>query len=343
MRIAQIAPIARAVRPHSGSSIEDLVWLLTEELVRRGHEVTLFASGDSRTSARLHAVYPFGYHRDQTLWDNWQFHELVHTAAAFERADDFDVIHSHVYAFPAPLARVADTATIHTDHVPTERDLARCYARYPEVQVVALSEYHRRKLEAIPDVDVVPNGIDTLGFPFGPGGGDYLLFLGHLIPRKGPVEAIHAARAAGIRLVLAGKGSGDYFETAVKPLIDGHDVEHVGQVSVAERNELLAGAGALVFTSLFHEPFGLVLVEAMACGTPVVALNRCAVPEIVEYGVTGYYAADTDADRMAKLVPAALDLDRARIRAEACRRFDYRRMTDTYERRYERVLARRQS
>ncbi|MGH3518750.1 MAG: glycosyltransferase family 4 protein [Haloechinothrix sp.] len=335
VRVAQVAPIARAVGPQTGSSIEDLVWLLTEELVQRGHDVTLFATGDSRTSARLQARYPVSYHQDSRLWNNWQFHELVHTAAAFERGSDFDVIHSHVYAFPAPFSRMVDTPVVHTDHIPTERDLVRCYARYPETHLVALSEYHRRKLQPLSDVAVVPNGIDTDSFPFGPTAGDYLLFLGHLISRKAPVEAIRVARNAGIRLVLAGKGSDDYFTTEVKPLIDGRHVEHVGQVGVEERNALLAGAGALVFTSVAREPFGLVLVEAMACGTPVIALDRCAVPEIVEPGVTGCYA--DDVDRLAELVPAALAIDRNRVREEARRRFDYRRMTDDYERLYERL------
>lgn len=336
LRIAQIAPIARPVRPGATSSIEQVVWLLTEHLARRGHDVTLFASGDSETSARLVAPYPRSYRKDPELWNNWQFHELVHTAAAFERATDFDVIHSHVYAFPAPLSRLVTTPVLHTDHIPTERDLVRCYAGYPETRVVALSEYHRRKLAPLQDVAVVHNGIDTAAFPFQAEGGDYLLFLGHLIPRKGPVEAIQVARRADTRLVLAGEGSGDYFSSQVAPLIDGRRVEHVGHVNVAERNALLAGAAALLFTSASAEPFGLVLIEAMACGTPVAALNRCAVTELVDVGLTGFYADDVEG--LAARVPDVLALDRRLVRAAAERRFDVSRMVDGYERLY-RTLA----
>lgn len=336
VRIAQIAPIARAVREDVGSSIEQLVWLLTRELTRRNHDVTLFATGQSRAPGDLHAIYEVDYRHDPDLWGNWQYHEIVHTAAAFERAQDFDVIHSHVYAFPAPLARLVDTPVVHTDHLPTQPDVARCYARYPELRVVALSAWHRRKLRMVPDVSVIHNGVNIASFPLGPSRGDYLLFLGHLIARKGPVEAIRAARKAGMRLVLAGKGDGEYFESEVAPLIDGEAVIHVGHVGIAERNRLLAGAAALVFTSLSAEPFGLVLVEAMACGTPVVALDRCAVAEIVEPGVTGFLAADAEA--LADAIPVAIELDRALVREEAQRRFDYRHMTDEYERLYRSVI-----
>lgn len=337
MRIAQVAPIARPVSARTTSSIEQIVWQLTEELVRRGNEVTLFATGDSRTGAHLSSGYPIGYGADPQLWKNWQFHELVHTAAAFERAADFDVIHSHVYAFPAPISALVTTPVVHTDHCPPERDLVRCYAGYPALTVVALSEYHRRRLEGLVRAPVIPNGVDVDRFPFSPHGGDYLLFLGHLIPRKGPVEAIQVAQRAGMPIVLAGKGGGDWFDAQVGPLLDSPDVHHVGEVSVAERNRLLSGAAALLFTSLTAEPFGLVLIEAMACGTPVVAFERCAVPEIVEPGVTGAYAVDVA--RLAELVPTVVGLDRAGVRA-AARRFGVGRMTDDYQRLYASLLDR---
>jgi glycosyltransferase involved in cell wall biosynthesis len=337
LRIAQVAPIARPVR-WGTSSIEQLVWLLTEHLARRGHDVTLFASGESETSARLVAPYSRSYGNDPALWNHWQFHELVHTAAAFEPPADFDVIHSHVYAFPAPLSRLVATPVVHTDHIPTERDLVRCYTGYPELKVVALSQYHRRKLWPL-DAAVVHNGIDTAAFPLGAGDGGYLLFLGHLIPRKGPIEAIRVARRAGMRLVLAGKGTGDYFSSQVAPLIDGRTVEHVGHVGVAERDALLAGAAALLFTSPSAEPFGLVLVEAMACGTPVAALNRCAVAELVDAGVTGYYADDVVG--LAARVPDVLALDRRQVRAAARRRFDVSRMVDDYEQLYRKLAINR--
>lgn len=335
LRIAQVAPIAGPVVPDAGSSIEQLVWLLTEELVRRGHEVTLFATGDSQTSARLQAVYPRSYKKDHEMWDAWQFHELVHLGAAFERAREFDAIHSHVYHFAPPFARLVDTPALHTDHVPHGADVRGLYARYPETRIVAVSRYHREKFEGLEDVPIVYNGVDTDAFPFGPKGGDYLVFLGHMIERKGPVEAVAAAKKAGMRLVMAGRVQDGYFEAKVRPLIDGRQIEYVGPVGIEERNELLSGAAALVFASAFAEPFGLVMVEAMVCGTPVVALERCAVPEIVDRGATGYYAAD--ADGLADEIPKALALDRAHVREQATKRFDYRRMADEYEALYRRL------
>src|SRR5262245_35778701 len=203
LRIAQLAPIASPVTPDSTGSIAHLVWLLSEELVRRGHEVTLCATGDSQTSAALHAVYPRGYEHDAELW-NWQFHEAMHAASVFERAGDFDIIHSHVYHYALPFARLADTPVVHTYHVLPDPDIARVYARYPEAHVVALSHYHRSLYPDIPNVAVVYHGIDTANFPFGAVQGDYLLFLGRMLPDKGVVEAIRLARQARMRLILAG-------------------------------------------------------------------------------------------------------------------------------------------
>src|SRR5918912_1192346 len=154
LRIAQVAPIAGPVTGETGRSIEQLVWLLTEALVRRGHEVTLFATGDSQTSAKLHAVYPRGYDSEQELWD-WEFHELLHMASAFERADQFDVIHSHVYHFALPFTRLVRTPVVHTYHVLPDEDIVRGFARYPEARVVAISEYQRRHLRDLAQVEVI--------------------------------------------------------------------------------------------------------------------------------------------------------------------------------------------
>ena len=337
LRIAQVAPIAGPVTPDYTGSIEQLVWRLTEELVRRGHEVTLFATGDSRTSAALHAVYARGHNDDGDLW-NWEFHEILHAAAAFERAGDFDVIHSHTYHYALPFTRLVQTPVVHTYHILPDDDVARSYARYPEAQVTAISHYQRRFFKDSADVGVIHHGIDTDAFPFNPArGGGYLLFLGRLIPDKGPVEAIHLARRVGMRLILAGPcdDSEEYFHSEVGPLLDGREVEYVGPVSLRERNALLADAAALVYPILAPEPFGLVLIEAMACGTPVAALDLGAVPELVDDGVTGACAPDLDA--LAGRLPATLALDRARIRRVAVARFDCRRMVDDYVALYQRL------
>jgi glycosyltransferase involved in cell wall biosynthesis len=334
LRIAQVAPLNLPVRPDSEGSIQQLVWLTTEELVRLGHDVTLFASGDSQTSATLHAIYPRDYDHDEDIWD-WRFHELLHVASAFEHAREFDVIHSHVYHLGLPFTRLVDTPVVHTYHVVPNDDVIRGFARYPEARVVAVSEYQRRVLARLTDVEVVHHGIDTAAFAFQRKRGDYLAFLGRIIPRKGPVEAIHLAQRVGMRLVMAGPVEEDYFRAAIAPLVDGRQIRYIGPVDAKGRNQLLGHAAALLFPLTAGEPFGLVAIEAMACGTPVAALGLGAVPEIVENGVTGYHAPDVES--LAALIPATIALDRARVRQQAVSRFDYQRMVRGYEAVYQRL------
>ena len=336
LRIAQIAPIGRPVTPTSSGSIERIVSLLTEELVRRGHSVTLFATARSETSAKLAALYERGWGEDPDLWE-WEFHELLHVASALERAAEFDVVHAHVYHFALPFTRFVPTPIVHTYHVLADEDILRAYARYPEAHLVAVSDYQRRSLDGRGDPPVIHHGLDVSRFPFGAQAGEYLLFLGKLSWAKGIVEAVEVARRAGMRLVVAGAGDDDeYFREVVSPLLAGTGVDFVGWAGEERRNELLAGAAALVYPINLPETFGLVLVEAMACGTPVLALERGAVPEIVVDGVTGYQAPHLDA--LIARVPDVLRLDREEVRREAERRFDVRRMVDEYESLY-RTLA----
>jgi len=330
-----VAPVAMGVEPGVGESIEQLVWMLTEELVRRGHRVTLFATGDSRTSAQLRSVYARGYEHEPGLWD-WYFHETMHAGAAFEQAGGFDVIHCHDYHFALPFTRLTATPVVHTPHVEVNPDVREAYGRYPEVQLVVASEFQRSTLGGLPNVTVVPHGIDTGAFPFGAQAGDYLLFLGRMIADKGPVHAVEAARALDMPLLLAGPG-GDHYDADVAPLVDGERVQYLGRISPTRRDELLAGAAALLFPSVYPEPFGLVMIEAMACGTPVAATAIGAAPELIEEDVTGA-CADSPA-ALPEAVARALALDRARIRERAQARFDYRRMVDGYETLYAMVAA----
>jgi glycosyltransferase involved in cell wall biosynthesis len=339
LRIAQLAPMSIEVGPETGGSIEQIVYLLTEELIRRGHEVTLFATGDSVTSAELRSVYPCGAEYDDDLWQ-WEFHESMHAAAAFEHASSFDVIHSHDYHFALPFTRLVRTPVLHTHHVLPDPDVVRAYAQYPEAHVMAISHHQRKKFVAIEDVPVVHHGIDTHRFHFNPDPEDYLLYLGRVVPEKGPLEAIQVARASGVRLVMAGPARHDYFEAVIRPQVDGRTVEYVGGVGVHERDALLADAAALLYPVLKSESFGMVMIEAMACGTPVAALKRGPVSEIVEEGVTGHTAVDVAT--LTSLVPATLELDRVRVREEAVRRFDYHRMVDEYEKLYQTVVLARQ-
>jgi glycosyltransferase involved in cell wall biosynthesis len=340
MRIALIAPIADAVARDSPSSIEALVALLADGLDSRGHAVTVFATRDSRTRVPLRATYRTGYLHDPQLWDHWEFHEVLNAAAAFRRSGDFDVVHSHAYHYALPFAGTTGVPTVHTYHINPAPPIVAAFRAAPLASVVAVSAYHRAKFEDVPDVTVVPNGIEVEAFDFGCGPGEHLLFLGHLIPKKGPLEAIEVARRVGIPLIMAGQG-GDYYRAEVAPLVDGRHVRYVGPVTADARGELLRRAAALVFTSLRAEPFGLVMIEAMACGTPVAALDRCAVAEIVRPGVTGHFAADLGA--LAAAVPDVVALPRAAVRAAVTEQFHARNMVTRYEMLYGSVVAREEA
>jgi glycosyltransferase involved in cell wall biosynthesis len=335
LRIAQVAPLGTATRRNAGESVEELVALLCDELVARGHHVTLFATGDSETSAELRFYFERGYMHDQRLWD-WQFSEYMHVGHAYAQAEEFDVVHCHSYHFGLPFAPFITTPNVHTHHVHVEPGVIDAYKRTPDVHLVAVSEFHASTYAGCPNVELIRHGIDTSTFPFGSGGGDYLLFLGRMIPDKGPAEAIEIARAAGMPLVLAGPAENGFDET-VSTRVDGEQVRYVGRVSSTERDQLLAGAAALVYPLLYQEPFGLVPIEAMACGTPVLATAVGAVPELVEPGLTGYLAGSWP--ELAELVPSALELDRRRIRERAVERFDFRRMVDEHEALYRRLAG----
>ena len=339
LRIAVLAPVAMAIRPGEGDSIEQLVSLLVEELVRRGHSVTLFATGASETSAELRSVYAHGYDESGDIWD-WRLAETMHAARAFEQAEEFDLIHSHAYHFALPFTRLVRTPVVTTYHVEMDEDVLGAFAQYPEARLVAVSDCQRASLSGLEGVSVIPHGIDTDAFPFSPDPGDYLLFLGRMIPDKGPVDAIRIAEQAGLPIVLAGPAS-EYFTEAVEPLVDGDRVRYAGRVGPEDRDRLLAGAAALVFPSSYPEPFGLVMVEAMACGTPVVATALGAAPEIVESGVSGHVGATPE--DLAELVGPTMALDRRRVRQRAVERFDYARMVDDYEALYTDTVARRRA
>jgi glycosyltransferase involved in cell wall biosynthesis len=337
LKIAQLAPVAMPVRPGEGDSIEQLVSLLTEELVRRRHDVTLFAVGDSVTTADLQSVYPQGYRERDEIWD-WRVPETLNAAWAFEQAGAgaFDIIHSHSYHFALPFTRFVPTPVVHTYHVQLGPEVLEGFKSYPEAQLVAISEFQRSELEGIDDVPVIHNGIDADAFPFSDQRGDYLAFLGRMIPSKGAAKAVRVARELDMPLIMAGPST-DWFESEVLPDIDDGLIRYLGPIDPAGRNELLAGAAAFLFPIGYPEPFGLVMIEAMVCGTPVAAFGVGAVPEIVEQGVGGCWV--PPGESIAEAVQRAVELDRDRVRQAAVERFDYRRMVDDYERLYRRLAA----
>jgi glycosyltransferase involved in cell wall biosynthesis len=333
MRIAQIATLATPVRQDRSDSIEHLVWLLTRELTRMGHEVTVFAAAGSDVCGKLVATLPGPYGTNGSPYD-WQLCEWINLCRAVEQSDRFDVLHSHSYLWGLPLTRLARAPIVHTLHVSPYDDEERLCSLIPDACVTAISDYQWRAFPKLRPAALIYHGVDPEQFTLQSQPGDYVCFLGRFIPGKGPLQAIAVARALGLRLLLAGP-SNDYFRKTVQPFVDGRSVQYVGYVGSAERTRLLGGARALLYPVEAPEPFGLVMVEAMMCGTPVAATAVGAVPEVVDGGITGFTA--PDADSLIALMPRVLALDRRRVRERAEQRFSAARMARQYAELYARV------
>jgi glycosyltransferase involved in cell wall biosynthesis len=336
VRIAHIAPVATTIPPPKSGSVELMTSLLTEGLVAHGHDVTLFATGDSTTKAKLHATYPHGYWHDENMWP-WELYEMLNLAAAVERARDFDIIHYEAAYYPMSLAfaRLSPTPIVQTlHHSPSEAE-TRLWSRYPEAPFVAISKEQGRLLNGLNVVDVVLHGIDTDNFVFRAKPDDYLLFLGRFTDGKGVLQAIEIAKRVGLRLILAA-AEDDYYREKVAPHVDGRLIVYHGEADYPAKVKLYGGARALLYPIQAREPFGLVLAEAMACGTPVAALDRGAVREIVDDGVTGLVFEDLE--QMANELPRVFDLDRRRVRQRAVERFGVDRMVNEYVAVYQRLV-----
>ena len=324
-RVAIIAPVATDVHPGTTWSIERVVSVLADDLVSRGHDVTLFATANSQSRARVSAVFEEGYAHDTSRWD-WRLCESMNVAAAIERADEFDVIHSHAYHHALPFNRLSHAPIIHTYHVMPDPDISSAFASVPNAILVALSAYHGASFRP-----AVPTAVIGHGLPASPpvvrsAADPFLLYLGRLMRQKGPLEAIDIARRAGMPLVVAGP-AGDAYDEA-KPFFDGTSVRYVGAVDAVTRDRLVTEAAALVYPILRGEPFGLVMIEAMLAGTPVLAFDQGSVSELVESGVTGFVA--SDASSLVGHVEAALRLDRDVIQQRATSRFDVSEMVTRY-------------
>lgn len=326
MRIGLVSTLRTAVPPPKSGSVELIVGLMAEELARRGHEVTVFATGDSRVSTRVVSLLPTGYHHDGTVWD-WRLAEFMQLGLAYERAREFDVINSHVYCYALPFTRLVATPTVHTLHICPTPDFVRFCGMYPDGVYVVVSAFQRQFFGDVPVARIIPNGIDTRSFPFSPEPGRYLVYLGDFRPEKGPLEAIRCARAAGIPIRLAGPRS-EYFDRAIRPEVDGRDVEYVGEVDSAGKVALLGGALALLFAVQGLEACPLVLLESLACGTPVLGIGRGPLPEIVPHGVAGILVDDVAG--LEKQLGQLGKLDRRAVRQVAIDRFDVSRMVDDY-------------
>jgi glycosyltransferase involved in cell wall biosynthesis len=336
LRIAHVAPVATSVPPPKSGSVQTMTSLLTEGLVARGHHVTLFATGDSKTSANLHATYPHGYWHDETMWP-WEMYEMLNIAAAVERARDFDLIHYEANYYPMSIAfaRLSATPIVQTlHHAPRPSEIA-LWRRYPEAPFIAISQEQARLLAGLNVVGVVLHAVETDRFAFREQPDDYLLFLGRFTEGKGVLQAIDVARRVGMRLLLAAADE-EYYRQYVAPHVDGRQIVYVGEADFDAKVKLYGGARALLYPVQAGEPFGLVMAEAMVCGTPVAALDRGAVREVVDDGVTG--AVFDDVEEMALGLNRVLALDRRSVRRHALKRFSVDRMVDEYVDLYHRIV-----
>lgn len=338
MRILQLAPLWERIPPPAYGGIETVVSLLTEGLVRAGHEVQLWASGDSQTTAELRSAYPHSLRAAGA--EDPSPYTWVHAARALEASRDFDVVHNHAGELAMALARLTPTpmlTTIHNAITPDHQIVWDNYVgHYNTVSFAAKQSLPDRSFAG-----VIYNAVDVSSFDYCEDKDDYLLFLSRMSPQKGPDLAIEAARRLGRRLIMAGKidpyWDGDYFQRVVQPHIDGRLVEFVGEADFRLKRALYARASCLLVPIVWPEPFGLVMVEAMASGTPVIAFNAGAAPEIVVDGETGYVVEDVDG--MVEAVRRLDSISPRRCRQHAEQRFGVSRMVDDYLRMYEGICA----
>ncbi|MBB2972841.1 glycosyltransferase family 4 protein [Mesorhizobium sp. RMAD-H1] len=334
MKIAQIAPLAECVPPRLYGGTERIVSYLTEELVRQGHDVTLFASADSQTAARLIGCSDIALRLNPAVRDPIPYH-VVMLDEVRRRAKEFDVLHFHIDLLHFPLIREMAGRTVTTLHGRLDLpDLIPFYSAFPEIPLVSISRDQRRPLSCpVNWVGTVYHGLprDLLPYTAKPKG-DYFAFLGRVSPEKRPDRAIEIAARAGVKLKLAAKvdkADQDYWTNVIEPMIRAHpNVEFIGEINERQKAEFLGNARALLFPIDWPEPFGLVMIEAMSCGTPVIAFRCGSVPEIIHAGVSGFVV--ENADQAVAAVNEIGGLDRARVRTAFEERFTVDRMARDY-------------
>jgi glycosyltransferase involved in cell wall biosynthesis len=341
MRIAQVSPLMEAVPPKLYGGTERIVAYLTDELVALGHDVTLFASGDSVTQAKLEAVWPHALRLDQQMRDYLAPHIGMLEQVA-RRAVDFDIVHLHVDYLGYPIMRRIGIPFVATLHGRLDLpELKSLYRLFGDVPVVSISDAQREPLPEANFIATIHHGIPERQLLPGDGKGGYLAFIGRISPEKAPDAAIRIAARAGKRLRIAAKVDNvdrAYFAEHVEPLLAEPHVEFIGEISEDQKAEFLGNAEALLFPIAWREPFGLAMIEAMACGTPVVAMRMGSVPEVIEDGLTGF--AVSSEEEATEAVHRAQALDRERIRGVFEDRFTARRMAEDYLAIYRGLIAR---
>ena len=339
MRIAQVAPLYESVPPKYYGGTERVVSYLTEELVRQGHDVTLFASGDSETTARLVPVAHRSLRLDKHCVDEIAHHVLL-LEQVMEMQEEFDIIHYHLGYLHFPTARRLRTPHVSTQHGRLDlSDLMALYGGFRELPNVSISDDQRTPMPWMNWVGTVYHGLPEHLFRFHETPGEYFAFLGRISPEKRVDRAIEVAKRLGVPLKIAAKVDKvdvDYFETSIHPLLESPLVDYVGEIGEGEKSEFLGNAGALIFPIDWPEPFGLVMIEALACGTPVIAYRQGSVPEVITHGVDGFIVSSIEE---AVTAAASTTIDRRRCRETFERRFSVPRMASSYLETYERVIA----
>jgi glycosyltransferase involved in cell wall biosynthesis len=340
MKIAQIAPLIERIPPKKYGGTERIVHTLTEELVKRGHDVTLFASGDSKTSAKLIPTSPKSF-RELAPSDSkkWFLDTLKHLGTAYGMSEEFDIIHDHTSFYGASYANCVNTPTVITLHGALTKEAIDAFSIYPKPHLVTISNAQRQPEPNLNYIGNVYNGLDMTSYPFSSSNDGYLLNVGRICAEKGTGIAIQVALKLDMLLIIAAKLephiNGEYFEKEVKPYLGGK-IRWIGEVSEKERNKLYANALCLLHPVTWPEPFGLTLIEAMACGCPVIGLNLGSIPEVISHGKTGFVAKDT-AD-MVKFVHKIGKINRFMCRSRVLKKFNARQMTEDYEYIYYQIL-----
>jgi glycosyltransferase involved in cell wall biosynthesis len=342
MRIAQIAPLWERVPPPAYGGIELVVASLTDELVKRGHDVTLFASGDSLTLAKLEAVHPRALRLDESIRE-YGIYEQLNLSRVYNNADQFDVIHSHVGCASLVYASLVKTPTVHTLHGIFTPDNAQLFTHARRQPFVSISQSQREPRLGLNCVGTVYNGIDPTRYQFYAQPDlekPYLAFLGRMSSEKGPHLAIEIAKRSGWQLKMAGKIDPvdvEYFETQIKPQIDGQQIQFLGEANHEQKSELMGNAVATLFPITWREPFGLVMVESMVVGTPVIAMALGSAPEVLDHGKTGFLCNSVeDCVKALEKVPFLSRLDCHR---HVLQTFTNQRMADGYEAVYRQVVS----
>ena len=340
MKIAQIAPLWERVPPFRYGGIELIVSLLSDELVRRGHEVTLFASGDSLTTAKLKSVHDQALRLEPSIKEPGLYEQMM-LHDVYRQADHFDIIHSHVGCAGLPYSSLVKTPTVHTMHGIFTPDNEKMFRQFAWQPYISISEAQREPRLGLNYIHTVYNGIDTKAYPFcaTPNQPAYLAFVGRLSPEKGPLQAIEIARASGLPLKMAGKIDAvdrAFYSEQLESHIDGEQIQYLGEVSHDEKVALLSGATATLFPITWREPFGLVMIESMATGTPIIGMALGSVPEVIAHEKTGFVCHSIE--KMVESVPLVSKLDRQTCRDYVINNFSVESMTDQYLRAYDMAL-----